>query len=173
MRNYVASEQEGEKLKELFVDGLKDIYWAEKHLTKALPKMAKAATSEDLRDAFESHLSETQGHVEKVEQVFDIIGEKAQAKVCPAMEGLVKEGEEIIDSTDKGTVVRDCGLIMAAQKVEHYEIASYGTLRTLARMLGHDDAADVLQEILDEEGAADKKLTDLAESHINEEAAQE
>ena len=173
MRNYVASELEGEKLKELFVDGLKDIYWAEKHLTKALPKLARAATSDDLRDAFEAHLSETEGHVEKVEQVFGIIGEKGQAKVCPAMEGLVKEGEEIIDSTEADTVVRDCGLIMAAQKVEHYEIASYGTLRTLARMLGHDDAAEVLQGILDEEGAADKKLTDLAESHINEEAAQE
>src|SRR6218665_1293007 len=157
MRNYVASELEGEKLKELFVDGLKDIYWAEKHLTKALPKLARAATSDDLRDAFEAHLSETEGHVEKVEQVFGIIGEKAQAKVCPAMEGLVKEGEEIIDSTEADTVVRDCGLIMAAQKVEHYEIASYGTLRTLARMLGHDDAAEVLQGILDEEGAADKK----------------
>ncbi|GAB3512770.1 YciE/YciF ferroxidase family protein [Emticicia fontis] len=173
MKNYAASEQEGEKLKELFVDGLKDIYWAEKHLTKALPKMAKAATSEDLRDAFESHLSETEGHVEKVEQVFDLIGEKAHTKVCAAMEGLIKEGEEIISSTDKGTEVRDCGLIMAAQKVEHYEIASYGTLRTLARMLGHYDAAEVLQQILDEEGAADKKLTNLAESHINEEAAQE
>jgi ferritin-like metal-binding protein YciE len=173
MKNYAATEIEGEKLKELFVDGLKDIYWAEKHLTKTLPKLAKAATSEDLRDAFEMHLDETKGHVEKVEQVFDMIGEKAQAKLCPAMEGLVKEGEEIIDSTDSGTVVRDCGLIMAAQKVEHYEIASYGTLRTLARMLGHEDAADMLQEILDEEGAADKKLTNLAESHINEEAAQE
>lgn len=173
MRNYATSEQDGEKLKELFVDGLKDIYWAEKHLTKALPKMARAATSEDLRDAFESHLSETEGHVEKVEQVFDIIGEKAQAKLCPAMEGLLKEGDEIVESTEKGTVVRDCGLIMAAQKVEHYEIASYGTLRTLARILGHDDAAEVLQQILDQEGAADKKLTDLAEAHINEEAAQE
>ncbi len=172
MKNY-STEQEGEKLKELFVDGLKDIYWAEKQLTKALPKMAKAATSEDLKAAFEEHLSETEGHVTKVEQVFEIIGEKAKTKVCPAMEGLVKEGEEIIESTDKGTMVRDCGLIMAAQKVEHYEMASYGTLRTLARILGHDDAAEVLQSILDEEGAADKKLTDLAESHINEEAVQE
>ena len=172
MRNY-ASEQEGEKLKELFVDGLKDIYWAEKHLTKAMPKFAKAATSEDLRDTFDIHLSETGGHAGKIEQVFKIIGEKAQTKVCPAMEGLIKESEEIIESTDSGTVVRDCGLIMAVQKVKHYEIASYGTLRTLARILGHNDAADVLQEILDEESAADKKLTDLAEAHINEEAAQE
>ena len=173
MKNYTTSEQNGEKLKELFVDSLKDIYWAEKKLTKALPKLAKAATSEDLKEAFEMHLSETEGHVTKVEEVFEIIGEKAQAKVCPAMEGLIKEGEEVIESTDEGTVVRDCGLIMAAQKVEHYEIASYGSLRTLARMLGHEDAADVLQEILDQEGAADQKLTSLAESHINEEAAQE
>ncbi|MBA4849304.1 ferritin-like domain-containing protein [Emticicia sp. BO119] len=173
MKTYVSSEQEGEKLKELFVDGLKDIYWAEKHLTKALPKLAKASTSEDLKEAFEMHLKETEGHVTKVEEAFKIIGEKAQAKVCPAMEGLLKEGDEIVESTEKGTVVRDCGLIMAAQKVEHYEIASYGTLRTLARMLGHFDAAELLQEILDEEGAADKKLTDLAEAHINEEAAQE
>lgn len=173
MKNYIVSEQEGEKLKELFVDGLKDIYWAEKQLTKALPKMAKAATSEDLKAAFEKHLSETEEQVKKVEKVFELIDEKAQAKVCPAMEGLIKEGEEIIESTDKGTMVRDCGLIMAAQKVEHYEIASYGTLRTLARILGHDDAAIVLQDILDQEGTADRKLTDLAESHINEAAVQE
>ena len=173
MKNFVTTDQDGEKLKELFVDGLKDIYWAEKHLTKALPKMAKAATSEDLRSAFEAHLGETETHVTKVEQVFEMIGEKAKAKVCPAMEGLLKEGDEIMETTDKGTIVRDCGLIMAAQKVEHYEIASYGTLRTLARILGHYDAAEVLQTILDEEGAADKKLTDLAEAHINEEAAQE
>lgn len=173
MKNHIASEQEGEKLKELFVDGLKDIYWAEKQLTKALPKLAKAATSADLKAAFEEHLSETEQQVKKVEQVFELIDEKAQAKVCAAMEGLVKEGEEIIESTDKGTMVRDCGLIMAAQKVEHYEMASYGTLRTLARILGYDDAATVLQEILDQEGEADKKLTDLAESHINQEAVQE
>ena len=102
MKNYAGSEQEGEKLKELFVDGLKDIYWSEKQLTKALPKLAKAATSADLKAAFEAHLGETEGHVSKVEQVFEIIGEKAKTKVCPAMEGLVKEGEEIIGSTDKG-----------------------------------------------------------------------
>lgn len=167
------SAKDGEKLKELFVDGLKDIYWAEKNLVKALPKMAKAATSEDLRDAFEMHLGETEGHVSRVEEVFELIGEKAQAKKCPAMEGLLEEGNEIIDSTEEGTMVRDCGLIMAAQKVEHYEIASYGTLRNIARILGHFDAAEVLQSILDEEGAADQKLTDLAESHVNEEAAQE
>lgn len=167
------SEKEGEKLKELFVDGLKDIYWAEKHLTKALPKMAKAATSDDLKNAFEMHLTETEGHVTKVEQVFELVGQKAQAKHCPAMEGLVKEGEEVIESTEKGTFVRDCGLIMAAQKVEHYEIGSYGSLRSVARILGYYDAAEVLQSILDEEGAADQKLTNLAETHINEEAVKE
>lgn len=166
-------EQEGQKLKELFVDGLKDIYWAEKQLTKALPKMAKAATSDELKAAFEMHLTETEGHVVKVEQVFELIGEKALAKHCPAMEGLIEEGEEVIDSTTKGTFVRDCGLIMAAQKVEHYEIGSYGSLRSVARMLGYNKASEVLQAILDEEGAADQKLTDLAEMYINEEAAQE
>lgn len=165
--------QEGEKLKELFADGLKDIYWAEKHLVKALPKLAKAATSEDLKAAFEMHLTETEGHVTKVERVFEIIVEKAQAKHCPAMEGLIKEGQEVIDSTEKGTFVRDCGLIMAAQKIEHYEIGSYGSLRSIARILGYYAAAEVLQSILDEEDAADQKLTDLAEAHINEEAVQE
>jgi len=167
------SEQEGEKLKELFVDGLKDIYWAEKHLTKALTKMANAAHSEQLINAFEMHKLETEQQIKKVEQVFEIIGEKAQAKHCPAMEGLIKEGEEIIESTEKGTFVRDCGLILAAQKVEHYEIGSYGGLRSLARILGYEEAAVLLQEILDEEGAADKKLTELAEASINLEAAQE
>ncbi len=167
------SEHDGEKLKKLFVDGLKDIYWAEKHLTKALPKLTKAANSEALREAFESHLSETEGHVSKVERVFGIIGEKAQAQHCPAMGGLITEGQEAIEFTEKGTSVRDCALIMAAQKVEHYEIGSYGSLRSVARILGYEEAAEVLQAILDEEGIADKKLTELAETYINEEAAQE
>ena len=167
------TEQEGEKLKELFLDGLKDIYWSEKQLVKTLPKLAMAATSPDLKEAFEMHLAETEGHVAKVELVFEIIGEEAETKKCPAMEGLIEEGEEIIESTETGTVVRDCGLIMAAQKVEHYEIASYGSLRSVAKILGYTGAVGVLQSILDEEGAADEKLTDLAESHINEEAAQE
>ena len=167
------SEHDGEKLKKLFVDGLKDIYWAEKHLTKALPKLTKAANSEALREAFESHLSETEGHVSKVERVFGIIGEKAQAQHCPEMGGLITEGQEAIEFTEKGTSVRDCALIMAAQKVEHYEIGSYGSLRSVARILGYEEAAEVLQAILDEEGIADKKLTELAETYINEEAAQE
>ena len=167
------NEADQEKLTELFVDGLKDIYWAEKHLAKALPKMSKAATSEELKAAFEAHTTETEEHASRLEEIFGLIGEKAQAKKCAAMEGLLEESEEIIKSTDKGTMVRDCGLIMAAQKVEHYEIASYGTLRNIARTLGHEDVATILQTTLDEEGATDHKLTDLAEAYVNEEASQE
>ena len=167
------NEADQEKLTELFVDGLKDIYWAEKHLAKALPKMAKAATSDELKAAFEAHTTETEEHASRLEEIFGLIGEKAQAKKCAAMEGLLEESDEIIKSTDKGTMVRDCGLIMAAQKVEHYEIASYGTLRNIARTLGHEDVATILQTTLDEEGATDHKLTDLAEAYVNEEASQE
>jgi len=167
------TETDSEKLTELFVDGLKDIYWAEKHLAKALTKMAKASTSEELKTAFETHQSETEEHAARLEQIFEMIGEKAQAKKCAAMEGLLEEGTEIIDSTDEGTMVRDCGLIMAAQKVEHYEIASYGTLRNIARTLGHSDVADLLQTTLDEEGTTDHKLTELAEAYVNEEASAE
>lgn len=171
-RKNITSE-DGEKLKELLVDGLKDIYWAEKHLAKALPKMSKASTSDELRSAFEKHTSETEEHVSRLEQVFEIIGEKAQGKKCAAMEGLLEEANEIISSTDKGTMVRDCGLIMAAQKTEHYEIASYGTLRNIARTLGYEDAAAVLQSTLDEEGETDHALTELAESYVNQEAVHE
>jgi ferritin-like metal-binding protein YciE len=164
---------DGEKLKELFVDGLKDIYWAEKHLAKALTKMSKNATSEELKAAFEKHTVETEEQATRLEQVFELVGEKAQAKKCAAMEGLIEEAEEIISSTDKGTMVRDCGLIMAAQKVEHYEIASYGTLRNIARTLGYTDVADLLQVTLDQEGTTDQLLTELAETYVNEEASAE
>jgi len=167
------TETDSEKLKELFVDGLKDIYWAEKHLAKALVKMSKNATSEELKTAFEQHTTETEEHAVRLEQVFERIGEKAQAKKCAAMEGLIEEADEVIGSTDKGTMVRDCGLIMAAQKVEHYEIASYGTLRNIARTLGHNDVADMLQQTLDQEGETDHKLTELAEAYVNEEASVE
>jgi ferritin-like metal-binding protein YciE len=167
------TETDSEKLKELFVDGLKDIYWAEKNLAKALPKMAKASTSEELRTAFETHTKETEEHISRLEEIFGMIDEKAQAKKCAAMEGLLEEGNEIISSTDKDTMVRDCGLIMAAQKVEHYEIASYGTLRNIARTLGHSDVADILQTTLDEEGNTDHLLTELAEAYVNEEASAE
>lgn len=160
------------KLMKLFEDELKDIYWAEKALIKALPKMIKNANSEELIEAIEEHLSETEMQVQKVEQVFEIIGKKPQAKKCEAMAGLIKEAEEIMKDADKG-VMRDAAIISAAQKVEHYEIASYGTLRTFAQTLGITEAAQILEEILEEEKAADEKLTEIAEATINIEAAQE
>jgi ferritin-like metal-binding protein YciE len=155
-------------LNELFIDELKDIYWAEKHLVKALPKIAKAATSDELRTAIENHLSETENHVTRLENVFESINEKAAAKKCEAMAGLIKEGEEIIEDTEKGTFTRDAGIISAAQKVEHYEIASYGTLKTLAGILGYNEAAELLEATLQEEKNADELLTKVAESSINE-----
>lgn len=157
-------------LHEFFIDELKDIYWAEKHLTKALPKMQKAATSEELQNAFAGHLKQTETHVERLEQVFESLGEKAAAKKCEAMEGLVKEGESIIEDTEEGTATRDVGLIMAAQKVEHYEIATYGGLHQLALIMGHDDVAGILEETLNEEKEADSLLTSIAENHVNYDA---
>lgn len=159
-------------LKELFIDELKDIYWAEQHLVKALPKMMKGATSDDLKNTIQQHLTETEGHVSRLEQVFESIGEKARAVKCEAMDGLLKEAEELLKETDKGTEVRDVAIISAAQKVEHYEIASYGTLRTLAGTLGFDEAQDLLQQTLDEEKNADKLLSVAADT-INEMAAAE
>ncbi|MBL7919667.1 MAG: ferritin-like domain-containing protein [Bacteroidia bacterium] len=158
------------KLMELFEDELKDIYWAEKALTKAIPKMIKNATSPDLIEALENHLTETEEQVKKVEQVFETIGKKAVAKKCEAMAGLTKEAEEIMKDTDKGAM-RDAGIISAAQKVEHYEIASYGTLRTFAVTLGLENAVGILEEILEEEKGADGKLSEIAESTINVQAA--
>jgi len=164
--------QEG-LLEELFVDELKDIYWAEKHLLKALPKMAKAATSDTLRKAFTEHLAATQNHVTRLEKAFGLLGEKVQAKKCEAMAGITKEGEGIIEDTEKGTVTRDVGLIMAAQKVEHYEIATYGSLAQLAKTLGKNDVAKLMVETLEEEREADQLLTNIAENNINVEATTE
>jgi ferritin-like metal-binding protein YciE len=160
-------------LQELFVDSLKDIYYAEKAIVKALPKMQKAATSEQLVTAFEQHLVVTKGQVERLEQVFESIGEKVGSKKCEAIEGLIKEAEGIIEDTDEGTSTRDVGLILAAQKVEHYEIASYGGLRQLAITLGYNDAAELLQQTLEEEKETDVLLTDIAENNINYQAAEE
>lgn len=160
-------------LLELFVDGIKDIYWAEKHLTKALSKMQKAATSEELQEAFEAHLEQTKEHVTRLEEVFELLEEKAQGKKCEAMEGLVSEGESIIEDTDAGTATRDVGLILAAQKVEHYEIATYGGLAQLAKTLGRDDIAQILEITLAEEKETDELLTNIAESGINYEASAE
>lgn len=160
-----------EGLRDLFIDSLKDIYWAEKALTKALPKMAKNATSQDLIKAIKGHLSQTEGHVSRLEQVFKTIGEKAVAKKCDAMDGLIKEGEGIMQETDLG-VVRDAGIIGASQKIEHYEIATYGTLRVFAETLGETQARDLLSQTLEEEKNADKLLTEIAEASINIEAAE-
>jgi len=160
-------------LNELFIDELKDIYWAEKHLTTALPKMAKAATSEELRSAIQNHLAETENHVSRLERAFESIGEKAVAKKCEAMAGLIKEGDEIVSETEKGSITRDAGIISAGQKIEHYEIASYGTLKTLAGVLGYDEAAELLDATLQEEKNADVKLTEVAESSINQAASKE
>ncbi len=162
-----SSKTEETMLRELFVDELKDIYWAEKHLTKALPKMKKAATSTELANAFEEHLAVTKGQIERVEQVFELLEMKASAKKCEAMEGLVKEAESIIEDLPKGSYVIDAGLIIAAQKVEHYEIASYGSLVQLAKTMGENEMADLLQQTLDEEKQADQMLTELAVSGIN------
>ncbi len=160
-------------LMKFFVDELRDIYWAEKHLTKALPKMSKAATSEELVNAINEHLEVTRGHVERLEQVFEMMGEKARAKKCEAMEGIVKEGTSIIEETEKGTATRDVGIILAAQKVEHYEIATYGGLAQLAKTLGLEDVSDILGQTLSEEKETDETLTNIAENHVNYEAAEE
>ena len=160
-------------LEEFFKDEIKDIYWAEKHLVKTLPKMAKAATSPELKEAFTNHLEETMVHVERLEQVFELLEEKAQAKKCEAMEGITKEGDGIVEETESGTSTRDVGLILSGQKVEHYEIATYGGLVQLARDLGRDDVAKVLEQTLAEEKAADKLLTTVAEDNVNYQAAEE
>jgi ferritin-like metal-binding protein YciE len=156
-------------LEDLFVHELKDLYSAEKQLLKALPKMAKAASSDQLRDGFEEHLEQTKGHVERLETIFDQLGKSPRAAKCDAMEGLVEEGQKMIDE-DAEPHVKDAGLIAAAQRVEHYEIAGYGTARTFARLLGHSEAEDLLQQTLDEEKETDERLTELAESEINVEA---
>lgn len=157
----------------LFVDGLKDIYWAEKHLVKELPKMSRNATSEELKSAIEGHLEETKGHVERLESVFENLGLKPQAKKCEAMAGLTREAAEIMEETKSETMVRDCGIILAAQKVEHYEIATYGCLTEWAKQMGHREAARLLYATLEEEKAADQKLTDVAENDINQEGMEE
>jgi ferritin-like metal-binding protein YciE len=161
------------QLEKLFTDSLKDIYWAEKHLTKALPKMKKAATTDELKTAIEEHLAQTEEQVTRLEQVFELCGKKAQAKKCDAMEGLIKEGESVVEDTEDDSMTRDAGIIMAAQKVEHYEIATYGSLVQFARTLGMDEAAALLEQTLEEEKETDQKLSQIAESSINEEAEKE
>lgn len=168
-----ASAKGNTQLQEFFIDALKDIYWAEKRLTRALPKMQKAATTQELKTAIEEHLSQTQEHVSRIEEAFQMMGKKAQAKKCEAMEGLVKEGDSILEETEKGSMTRDVGIIAAAQKIEHYEIATYGTLVTLAKTMGEEDVAELLSQTLEEEKQTDQNLTSIAEGGINWEAEQE
>jgi ferritin-like metal-binding protein YciE len=162
-----ATYNEESKLKELFVEELKDIYSAEKQLTKSLPKLAKAATSEELANAFENHLAQTEEQIVRVEQVFELLEMTARAKKCEGMAGLIQEGQQAIEDTDEGTATRDAALIISAQKVEHYEIASYGSLVQLAKTIGMNEASDLLQQTLDEEKETDVLLTELAVSSVN------
>lgn len=166
------SGEAAENLRELFEEQLKDIYWAEKALTKALPKMAKNSSSEELIEAINTHLEETKAQVSRLENVFQSIGKKAQAKKCDAMQGLIDEANGLLEESEPGAV-RDAAIIAACQKVEHYEIASYGTLAAFATLLDESEAADLLNETLAEEKNADKTLTGVAENNINWEANEE
>jgi ferritin-like metal-binding protein YciE len=161
-----------DNLRKLFVEELRDLYSAENQLVKALPKMAKGASSEELKQALEDHLEQTQGHVERLEEIFEQLDETPKGKTCKAMKGLVEEGSEILEEDGEDSVV-DAGIIAAAQKVEHYEIASYGTVRTWAGLLGENEVAELLQETLDEEGEANKLLNKLAQDVVNPEALSE
>jgi ferritin-like metal-binding protein YciE len=154
-------------LDDLFLDTVKDIYYAERKILKALPKMARAATSADLKAAFEKHKGETEVHVERLQQVFEILGKRAQGTTCPAIDGIIDEGEEIIEEF-KDTPALDAGLISAAQAVEHYEITRYGTLKRWSEVLGMADATRLLGQTLDEESATDEALTGLADASANE-----
>ena len=159
-------------LKKLYLEELRDVYNAEQQLVKALPKMAKGASSDELKQAIEDHLDETKTHVERLEEIFSALDENAKGKTCHGMKGLIEEGSEILDEKGEESVI-DAGIIAAAQKVEHYEIATYGTLRAWADLLGEDEAGDLLQQTLDEEGETNKRLTELAEEIINPEALEE
>lgn len=160
-------------LQKFTVDSLRDIYYAEKQLLKTLPKLNKAATSPELKQVFQNHITVTQEQISRLEQVFEMMDKKAQGKKCEAMEGLIKESESIIEDTEAGTKTRDVGLIMAAQKVEHYEIATYGGLVQIAKIMGKNDVADILAQTLAEEKEADQLLTDVAQNNINMQAQQE
>lgn len=166
-------QESNSMLRDLFVEELRDIYWAEKHLVKALPRLEKASSSEELANAFAEHEAVTQEQVSRLEQIFELLGEKARGKKCEAMEGLVKEAESVIEDTEEGSWTRDVALIIAAQKVEHYEIAAYGGLATLAKTMGKTEIKDLLGQTLDEEKEADELLSQLAETNINQSASHE
>ncbi|WP_026897458.1 YciE/YciF ferroxidase family protein [Daejeonella oryzae] len=164
------SEGENSALRAFFIEALKDIYWAEKSFCKVLPRIAKKTTSSQLRELLENHLSETENQVVRLEQVFAGLDEKAESKKCEAMDGMIKEAENILSATENGSMTRDVAIIAASQKIEHYEIASYGTLRILAEVLGFNQAADLLNLTLEEEKNTDHKLNRIAENHIRESA---
>jgi ferritin-like metal-binding protein YciE len=161
------------KLRGFFTDQLRDIYWAEKKLVKKMYKLSEATTSPQLRDALTNHTAQSRIHVDRLEKVFALIGEAADGKKCPAMSGIIEEGEDIVDDTDDGSAQRDVGIIFAAQKAEHYEIATYGGLAQLAKTLGYTEAKDLLGQTLQEEKQADALLTQIAESGINYQASKE
>ena len=171
--NGKASKANDSKLEKFFHDEIKDIYWAEKKLVQTLPKMAKAATSDELKNAFTEHLGQTKEHVIRLEHIFELLGYKPQAKKCDAMEGITEEGASIIEDTEEGTATRDVGLILAGQKAEHYEIATYGGLAQIARTLGHKEVAQILETTLQEEKETDQALTQLAETNVNSDASAE
>lgn len=164
-----AKKEAAKELKDLFEDSLKDIYWAEKALIKALPKMQKNATHEKLKAAIGDHLAETETHVTRLEACFEAMGKKAQAKKCDAMQGLLDEGDSIVEETEPGTV-RDAGIIAASQKIEHYEIATYGTLAAFAKVLKEDQCLENLLATLEEEKKCDKLLTGIADTNLNSKA---
>lgn len=166
-------KMEDSPLHKFFIDALKDIYYAEEAIVDALEKMEAAATTEELKDAFEDHQLQTKKHISRLEKVFKLIGEKPEKKECKAIVGIIEEGQEIIKSTEEGSMTRDVGLIIAAQKVEHYEIATYGGLVQLAITMGHEKAADLLERTLQEEEDTDLLLTEIAETSINVNAEQE
>jgi ferritin-like metal-binding protein YciE len=161
------------QLEKFFVDSLKDIYWAEKFLLKALPKMQKAATTEELQDAIGEHITQTEEQVARLEQVFNLLGKRAQAKKCDGMEGLIREGETVVEETEKQSMTRDVGIIIAAQKVEHYEIAAYGGLIAVAKTMRLGEIANILKMTLEEEKQTDEILSSIAENEINWEAEME
>lgn len=166
-------KKDDNEFREFFIDELKDILWAEKAWLKALPKMRKAATGKELAESFDAHITETEEQISTLEQVFELMGEKPKTKKCDAMDGLLSEAESIISDTEKGSAIRDAGLILAAQKVEHYEIATYGTLAAFADAMKETKVAKMLRSILKDEKKSDKALTALALDSVNEDAAKE
>jgi ferritin-like metal-binding protein YciE len=173
MQTQTVEPERSSKLKKLFTTQLRDIYWAENKLVKKIHKLSDAATTVQLKEALDYHLTETRGHVNRLEKVFDLIDEKAEGKKCPAIAGIVEEGEEIIEETDEGSAQRDVGIILIARKAEHYEIATYGCLAQLAKTLGYTAVNEILGTTLNEEKRADERLAQIAETGINYKAAQE